>query len=170
MRRAPHRVRAARRRTAAASSWSPTRSRPRTAHKAWRRSRPSERKASASASFSSAAGLRPLAEPEVAHRIVALRPPLDELSHILLLDADDLPQAEPHGVGRADVLGHRGVAGVDPSPALGRSENARLSTGYAGEGGAKRRMRACRTSPHPGPLPQAGEGEEAPACSPSPTG
>ena len=42
------------------SSWSPTRSRPRTAHKAWRRSRPSERKASASASRSSTAELKPL--------------------------------------------------------------------------------------------------------------
>ena len=36
-------------------------------------------------------------------------PPLDELQHVVLLDADDLPEAQPHRVRRADVFGHRGV-------------------------------------------------------------
>ena len=56
------------------------------------------------------------AQPQVAYGIGSPPAPLDQFPHVLLPDAYDLPQAQPHRVRRADVFGHRGVAGVDSPP------------------------------------------------------
>ncbi len=65
------------------------------------------------------------AQPQVAHRIVTGAAPLDQLLYLGLLRAENLPQAQPHRMRGADVLGHRSVAGVEPFSRC------------AGEGGAE---------------------------------
>ena len=107
--------RARRRRTAAGgSARAPPPPRPRAAHSASRRSRPSERKASASASRSIAAARQAGAQPQVADRIVAAPARAStSAAGVLLAEALDLAEAEPDGMGRADVAGHRGVGRVE---------------------------------------------------------
>ena len=61
-------------------------------------------------------GREAAAQPEVAHGIISLPPPLHEPAHVLLPDADDLPQTQAHRVRRADMRRHLGVAGVEAEP------------------------------------------------------
>ena len=73
----------------------------------------------------------PAPEPKVAHGIVPLPSPLDEPAHVVLADADDLPEAQAHRAFSADMLDHRGVAGVDlrlPSPLAGEGLGVRGSS------------------------------------------
>lgn len=84
----------------------------RTAHSPARLSTPMERKASAWAKLD-LADIEPRAQPDIAHRDVALATPRSKLLHPGFAQPLDLAEAEPDGMAGPDDIPHFGVALLD---------------------------------------------------------